>query len=397
MRRHLLVLALVLAPAAHAEDPTLTPTGEYLVRFRHTDGRDFTSGGDNQFFTHRARLGAKFRLADELETFVQFQDVRIWGEEVDTVDFSAGGIDLHQGYLDVGLGADMRLRVGRQEIGYLNQRIIGTNGFLEQARSFDAIRFMATALDKKLAADFFYARNLDSVPEDSKAADDLMAYAVRYTAGIVEPSLIGVLDLNSPTDRIRYTQGAIVQLDHPSGLKVSAEGYIQIGSATVADVDTSFFAWMASLRARYTLKSSAFAPFLEVFGEALSGDDDPTDADIKTFDTLFASNHKFYGEADFFLNIPRDTANRGLLDTGALLGMKLTEQGSATLGYHLFLAMEDQGGDSNFGHELDLTFGWKPNKHLALDLNYSLILAGDALSAGNDPEHFVFSTVSSTF
>ncbi len=31
-------------------------------------------------------------------------------------------------------------------------------------------------------------------------------------------------------------------------------------------------------------------------------------------ETLFATNHKFYGFADLFLNIPRDTAGRGLRD-----------------------------------------------------------------------------------
>jgi hypothetical protein len=401
MRRPLSALTLsllALAPTlSRAEEVKVTPLGEYLARFRHTEGRNFAEGGGDDFVTQRARLGAKFELGD-LEAMVQLQDVRVWGEETDTVqDFSANGLDLHQGYLEGALTDDLRLRIGRQEIAYLNQRLIGTLAFVEQARSFDAVRLMATALDKKLAADLFYARVLDSVPAESKTADDLVAWAVRYSAGAFEPALIGVLDMQSSTDRVRYTQGALVDFTHPSGLKLSAEGYVQVGSATVAGVDTSFFAWMASVRARYTLKALDLAPFIEVFGEALSGDDDPTDADVKTFDTLFAANHKFYGEADFFLNIPRDTAQRGLLDTGALVGAKFADSGTVTLGYHLFRAMEAQGGDSSFGHEVDLTVGWKPNKHFGLDLNYSLFLAGDGLSAGDDPEHFVYSTVSASF
>lgn len=46
----------------------------------------------------------------------------------------------------------------------------------------------------------------------------------------------------------------------------------------------------------------------------LSGDDDPSDGTVRVFDTLFATNHKFYGLADYFLNIPVQTVGRGLQD-----------------------------------------------------------------------------------
>ena len=35
---------------------------------------------------------------------------------------------------------------------------------------------------------------------------------------------------------------------------------------------------------------------------------------MKVFDTLFTTNHKFYGLADLFLNIPLQTDGRGLQD-----------------------------------------------------------------------------------
>ncbi len=393
-----LALITTLATPALAEEVKVVPSGEYLVRFRHTEGLDFAEGNVNNNVRHRARLGLRFSYGEELTAFVQMQDVRTWGEETDTLgDFSANGLDLHQGYIEGELGTGVRLRIGRQEIGYLNHRLIGNVGFVEQARSFDAVRFMAMALDEKLALDVFYARVRAELPADSLAADDLVAWAARYDMGVLQPALIGALDLNSATDRIRYTQGLVVQLDFPFGFKASFEGYLQAGSATVADTDVSFMAWMTATRLRFTLVDSDLAPFLEAFAETLSGDDNPTDGDETTFDTLFATNHRFYGEADIFLNIPANTGKRGLLDVGAVLGFKVGDDASIELAFHHFQTMNNQGGPSGYGQEVDLTARWKVNPHLSLDANYSLILPGDALRPDGDPEHFVYTTAHAQF
>lgn len=396
-----LVIALLtfgLATPAAAEDVKVVPSGEYLARFRHTEGNDYAPGKVLNFVRHRARLGLKFSYGEDLVTFVQVQDVRTWGEETDTLaDFSAGGLDVHQAYLEVGLAEKLKLRVGRQEIGYLNHRLIGNVGFVEQARSFDGARLMAMALDDKLAIDLFYARVRDQLPAESLTADDLFGWAARYDLGMFQPALIGVLDLNSATDRVRYTQGLVLQFEAPFGLKLSIEGYVQAGGATIADVDVSYFAWMQATRLRFTLVDSDLAPFIEIFAETLSGDDNPNDGDEKTFDTLFATNHRYYGEADLFLNIPNQTGKRGLLDVGATLGVKLAKVASAQVAFHHFAAMDNQGGASAFGQEVDVTLGWKVNPYLNLDLNYSLILPGELLAAEGDPEHFVYSTMSAQF
>lgn len=394
----LLGLAVLAAPG-HAQEVTATPTGEYTVRFRHTEGHDFAPGDVDNFLRHRARLGMRLAYGDEVQAFVQLQDVRIWGEETDTLgDYSANGLDLHQGYLEVALDPDLRLRVGRQEISYLNHRLVGNVGFVEQARSFDAIRLMARAFDQQLAIDLFYARTLDDLPDASLAADDVFAFALRMQLGDwFQPALIGVWDLNSGSDRVRATHGLVLQSEMPFGLRLGIEGYVQTGSAEIGPLDVSYLAWMFATRVRFTLVDLDFAPFIEAFVETLSGDDDPSDGDEKTFDTLFATNHKFYGEMDFFLNIPNDTRKRGLLDAGAVIGTKIGEDAFGQLAFHLFQAMDGQGGPSDFGQELDLTFGWKVNPHLNLDLNYSVFLPGWAFTADGDPEHFVYSTASTTF
>lgn len=393
--------ALIPASQAHAQEVTATPLGEYLVRFRHVEGHDFGPGGVADFVRQRARLGLRFAFGDEVQTLVQLQDVRTWGEESDPLgDFAGDGVDLHQGYVDVLLDPEWRLRIGRQEISYLNHRLIGNAGFNEQARSFDAIRLMARAFDQALAIDVFYSHVLETLPAASQAADDLFAWAFRLQLGdYFQPALIGVIDLSSGTDRVRATNGLLLQSEWPFGLKVSLEGYLQNGGASGegASEDVDYLAWMFATRLRFTLVDLDFAPFLEAFVEALSGDDDPGDAHVRTFDTLFATNHRYYGEADFFLNLPADTAQRGLLDAGLVLGVRTEDDLFAQVALHVFQTMASQGGGSSYGQELDLTAGAKLNDHLSFDLDYSVFLPGDAFAADGDVEHFFYTTLAATY
>lgn len=396
-----LVLAATVAPtAASADEVTATPTGEYLMRFRHLEGNDFAPGGVANFVRHRARLGLRLDYDESIATFIQLQDVRIWGEESDTLgDYSADGLDAHQAFLELTFDRDARLRVGRQEIGYLNHRLIGTSSFDEQGRSFDAVRLMVMAMDRELALDFFYARTAHALlPPNETASDDVFAAAAKLQLDDhFQASLISVLDLGSGIDRVRSTTGLILTTDWPwLALKASVEGYVQVGSSAP---DLDILAWMAAARVRYAYVDADFQPFVEVFVELSSGDSNPGDREVHTFDTLFASRHKFHGEADLFANLPVDTAQRGLADLGGALGFDLERTLGFTLAVHGFRAMNPQGGPGLYAFELDNTLSIEADEHLSFDLNYSLTIPGEGLTAAAEPlaEHLFYLTTAARF
>ncbi len=267
---------------------------------------------------------------------------------------------------------------------------------MEQGRAFDAARLTLITLDKALVVDAFYARVAHKLAADSTIADDLFALAVRMRLGnFFEPALMQVVDLHSATERVRSTTGLLLQSEFPFGLKILLEGYLQAGSA---QNDVSYLAWLVSARVRFTLVDLDFAPFAEVFVDIASGDDDATDGKVRAFDTLFASNHKFYGEADFFLNLPKDTAQRGLLDLGATLGSKIGDTVTATLAFHAFLPQEGRGQSDPLGMELDVLFGWKPERHIAFDLCYAGFFPGDGMGVSDAAiEHLIYTTATASF
>jgi hypothetical protein len=193
---------------------------------------------------------------------------------------------------------------------------------------------------------------------------------------------------------VRSTTGLLLQSEFPFGLKLAFDGYLQAGSA---QGDASYLAWLFGARVRFTLKDLGMAPYIEAFADIVSGDDDTADTDIHSFDTLFATNHKFYGEADFFLNLPKDTTQRGLIDVGATLGTKLGATANASVAFHAFLPQEGRDASDPYGMELDVLLGWKPSRHIAFDLCYAGFFPGEGMGQDKDAEHLIYSTATATF
>ena len=316
------VTAPAPASAQDVDDLEVRLSGEYQLRYRATGGQDFVDGGGAGFFRHRARLAAIFDYSDVIGLFLQVQDVRVWGEESDpAADFSADGLDLHQGFLTVRGPLGMELRLGRQEVGLLKQRLIGVSSFIEQGRAFDAVRLRWELPERDTLIDLFGAFVDSQLPADNPRTDTVFGLALRHRfADLFAPALIVVSDTDDGTDRTRVTLGLVVEGKARFGLEYTAEGYVQLGS----EGDTDILAWLAGARVRYTFDHDV-APFVEVFADVVSGDDDPTDGERRAFDTLFGSNHARYGEMDFFTNLPVDTGERGLVDVGGAVGVRVGE------------------------------------------------------------------------
>ncbi len=385
------------------DDFVLTPSLQYLLRFRHHEGHDFNDGKVSDTLRHRARLGLAANYAGRVGAFVQLQDVRTWGEETNTLtDFSANGFDLHQGYAQVWPIDELELRFGRQEIAYENQRLIGTVGWLEQARSFDALRM--SFRKHWVAVDGFYAKVAEHTSPTTDAggnpffADDIDLIAANLHLDPLAELSVGVVAVavhNSISSRQLYTTGALVQIKPAKIVKGTLEGYYQTG-ASGGDVNHSAFFLGASARVSPELPGK---PFFEVFGDFVSGDGNPNNSTNTSFDTLYATNHKFYGEMDFFLNLPKDTDQRGLRDTGVRVGAKPVKQLTLQATYHLMGAMSMPTEDL-FGHELDFKLVLKPFKYFSWDAVYALFVPSDIpLQTIVDPvvEHFIYSTANVKF
>ncbi|HHH31711.1 MAG TPA: hypothetical protein ENK57_25640 [Polyangiaceae bacterium] len=410
--RPIALLLLIVSPlasvTAHADEPPLrmevesaagtfaaTPSAEYMLRFRHFEARDFTPGTTSDFLRHRARLGLDLDWESRVGVFVQVQDIRLLGEELDTLgDFDADGFDLHQGYARVRPFEQLELRIGRQEIAYENHRLIGTVAWLEQARSFDAFRISFD--EGMLHADAFYAKVVEGAAASHQDAGvdgdvDLLAGNLHVAAfDELDVALVGVLETSH--SRNLGTAGGIVGGKTSVGFSYALEGYGQFGSARG---DVTHRAYLLSGRLGQQI-DVATTPYVRSFVDYVSGDSDPSDDVRSSFTTLYSTAHKFHGEMDFFLNLPRDTNEAGLIDLGGMLGFHPVGKMDLGVTYHNFrTAAATPTGATTFGHELDTILSYRPWAPLSLDVVYAFLVP-EALyrqSRGDTLEHFAYSTL----
>ncbi|MCW8850734.1 MAG: alginate export family protein, partial [Melioribacteraceae bacterium] len=348
----LLISVIILTNTAFAQSE-LDVSAQ--IRARHQlNNKGFNSDiAGNRFSELRTRLGLKFSPVDNITGFVQLQDSRIYGTEPNTLT-GIDNIDLHQAFFSVNNIFDLpvNLKLGRMELSYGPQRLIGAVGFHNVGRSFDG--GVLQLITKNIDVDFFTAQTNESF--EAGDTNDFSLFGAYGSLKIaknykIQPFIIG--EMLKGSEISRYTLGLYVN-GNIGGLSHEVEGAYQLGSAA-KDVDIS--AYMFALNLKYSFNSTV-KPAIGVGVDYLSGDDGQDADKFKVFNTLYATNHKYYGFMDYFLNIPNDTDGLGLMDMHVKAEVSPVNKIKTAIAFHLFNANEDftlvDGKTStSFGSEID--------------------------------------------
>ncbi|HUH12859.1 MAG TPA: alginate export family protein, partial [Longimicrobiales bacterium] len=244
------------------------------------------------FTSMRTRLWLSAVLQEDVSALVQIQDVRLWGEETSTIDASADALDFHQAWVELGNPAAgaRALRVGRQELAYGEERLLGALDWVQGARAFDGARLRTRHGDLALDGFAMRLREDEVYPSD---ASFLGLYGTLPMAGLLDLYALYNTEGDDVTDQ--YTLGGR-WVGVPGPLSWRIEAARQVGVRQGLDVA----AYLLAVRLGFSLGAVGGA---ELWYDRLSGDDDPLDDEVRVFDTLFATNHKFYGYMDLFTNI----------------------------------------------------------------------------------------------
>jgi len=302
--------------------------------------------------------------ADSLTGFFALQDVRGWGAEGDTLkDFDANGLDLHEGFLSWTTTESLSLKVGRQEIAMQEHRLIGTVGWAQQARSFDAAR--ASGSLGVLQYDLVGAVLADHAGEEEDAPHvygDMEIVRIGWLGGEGgQVEALGIRDTHSTTQTDRMTAGVFAK--GASGIwSGRLEAYVQSNEG---------LAHMVGVQG--TVKPELGGnPSLTLWFDRLSS----ATTDAPAFNTLFATNHKYYGTADlavFELGGPSDGS--GLHDLALKIGVNPTESWRVQLDGHHFTTSDSEM--RALGQELDITGKRGLAEGLALAVGASVLRYSD--------------------
>jgi hypothetical protein len=374
----LLLLSLVFSNFVFAQD-NVKVDAQVRPRF-NIDDKDFNSNTDVNSYTElRTRLGVAYSPSANLTGYVQIQDSRLYGTEPNTLT-STANLDLHQAYfkIDNFFKLPFYLKVGRMELSYGSQRLLGAVGWHNVGRSFDGS--ILSLQTKSIDVDFITARTNES----GFAGDSLDTFLYSAYGNLkivkklnIQPFIIG--ESTTKTDFARYTIGVYVGCkDKKKAFQHELDAAYQLGTW---DATTDISAFMVAYNLSYTF-SSKIKPMIGAGVDYLSGDDGADASKYKVFNTLFATNHKFYGYMDYFLNIPTHTYGLGLMDIQVKGSIVPVNKFKLALAYHMFNAnadytLLDGSTSTTFGSEMDLTLSYKYSSNVNFVGGFSFFAPGD--------------------
>jgi hypothetical protein len=276
-----LLFVSIISHAVYAVDVKVG--GEYRLRFENREPTNFNQAGPtDRFVLQRTRINFDGKFENGVGFFAEIQDSRTWGNETSTLT-QMSFIDLHQGYFT--FGKDVKWKLGRQELVYGKQRLLGATGWSNIGRSFDAVKTSVPFFGREL--DVFYAKVSENATTTVQG-DNVDLAGLYFKGEGFEPYLLNKNDLNLQSNR--STLGARLFGDLAGG-KFDLEGMYQtggIGAKTIA-------AYAGAVNFAYPVMAGAL---LNVEMNYASGDDNAADNTVKTFDQLYPTNHGKYGLAD---------------------------------------------------------------------------------------------------
>ncbi len=251
----------------------------------------------------RVRLTAKLRAAKNLRFVAQLQDARVIGLAPgrgrrgleDPVDF-------REGYLALGPEDGVaELFVGRKQLEFLDQRLIGARRWSNTSPMFDGAQLVVRRGEHRVHLLGYSQVNIrDGFNTTSRS---------RYVYGAIGSiSLAGGDHRLEPillASRREESRGA-----HSGGLLRTAGARVSGTLAETWDYQVIMAgqvggkrerpqrAWMGVWGLAKTLEDVPARPRFAVEWSQASGDDDPDDGRTGTFDTMFPAPHRIYGEMD---------------------------------------------------------------------------------------------------
>ena len=391
--------------------------GSFRLRYEDQDGIGLTSESDTHLLT-QLWVGVKVQPTTWLSFFGEAQDSEMFYNGV-----LAGkspykdAWDLHQAWVQIGNATTpVAVEVGRQELNFGAQRLIGAAPWLNAPRVFDAALTTFRFLDVQV--DAFASSVVNSVlgqPDEIKPGNPLyglygtLAHLIPNSS--LEPYFFWRL---APTGYgAAYADGVKGHLDEktfgfrwsgklPSHFDYDVEMARQYGNIGADGISAWAGHWNAGRTFDVALKPRVF-----VESNYASGNSNPSGTTVGTFDQLYPSGHDKFGETD-------QVGWRNIVDfkTGAELNLikKVAFVGSY---FNFWLANAHDGlyaatgavvaksltgaAGTHVGQEVDAEALYKWNKAVQFGLGYGHLFTGEFLDKTTPGKSYNYPYVMMTY
>jgi hypothetical protein len=387
-------------PSRNDPDVYMSFGGEVRERYVYQADPNFGFRGldTDDYLLHRVLLHTDLHLGEHFRAFVQFGSHLQAGKQDAVSPLEENRFDLQQGFVDFSFDLDpsihATLRVGRQELAFGSQRLVSVRDAPNVRRSFDGFR--ATLRVSDASIDAFVTRPV--APEHGifdDENDEAQAFWGAYATLPVEaiPGFNADLYyLGFERDSGTFNQGTAREQRHSIGTRLwgvagawdyNVELVGQLGEFGDADIR----AWTVASDTGFTFRKLPFQPRLGLHADIASGDGDPNDGTLGTFNALFPKLN--------YLTEAALVAPANIIDLFPTVTFALTDRLKATVGSD-FLWRESKDdafyttplnavpgtstSDGRYiGNQFDLELDWQIDRHIRLNAYYVHFFAGETL------------------
>ncbi|QBN17470.1 alginate export family protein [Flavobacterium nackdongense] len=416
----------VTALSVQESKAQFTLTGQLRPRTELRDGQGTLQkkGDDAALFTsQRARLNAGF-AGYRFKAYLSLQDVRVWGQDQSSINKTTvdanDGLMLHEAWGEIFLNdtvskiKNLSLKIGRQEIAYDDQKVIGSLDWLQQARRHDAV--VLKFANKGWIADIGAAFNQNSeknvgtlyngIPTAGTYPAGTNAIGTMYKsfqyAYVGKKFYFGDLsflffkdDFNkyttiaavkTPVQGVwsRTTTGIFYNVNPTRKINLTGSYYYQGGRNKDGRV---LSANLASITSTVQVSRKLFVgPGIDY----LSGTDGTkavtADSRSNEFDPLYGTPHKFWGYMDYFY-VASGFGKQGLLNYFFKAKYNASDKLTLFADLHGFEAANKVSNGASgtrtsyLGTELDLKMSYNFTKLINIEAGYSYMKATNTMAS----------------
>ena len=391
-----------------AGEAQLSVSGQLRTRteFRNGQGAPLPKGTDAALFTsQRTRLSVGYN-AYRLKFNVTAQDVRVWGQDVSTINRYAtqenNGLMLHEAWgeillLDTAIkNKSLNLKIGRQELLYDDSRLLGNLDWSQQGRRHDAAVLKYENKSYMLHVGIAFNQNKENAATTVYSSTPPANYAASTNAGTMYKSM---QYLYAGKKLAKGNASFLLFADEFSKYTMAGTAKTY-GTGTWNRVTTGFY-YNNSFHKLSTTASAYYqfgknAAGQKVKGELLSGSFMYADAKkfsagagvdytsggsdgttSRAFDPLYGTPHKFWGLMDYYY-ADNSFGNKGLIDVYAKARYKASEKVMLAADYHHFNSASAVYATDNvtnlgkdLGSEIDLVANYTLTKTIGFEGGYS--------------------------
>ncbi len=364
---------------------------EYFRNFLWGQGPQDADG----YVLQRYLVHGDLHVTPYARAFLQLQSALEEGRKGGPRATDEDKLDLNQAFLDgvapLGDGRSLTLRIGRQELSYGSQRLVSVRESPNVRQTFDALRLIFAVPGWRL--DGFVSRPVDvhTGSFDDRPNGPRSFWGVYAVTGlpILPDGHTDLYYLGLSNDRARFDQGLASEVRQTVGTRLwgrpaqwdyNVELIYQWGTFGRGDIR----AWGAASDTGYTLRTLPWRPRLAVRADINSGDRNPRDRNLQTFNALFPRG-SYFGEIAIL-----GPAN--LFDVHPYVDLHPTDRVTVTVDADSFRRQSNRDGiyspsgavlrtgqrsrATHVGEQVALQAEWRVDAHCSIVANYTHFFAG---------------------